>query len=140
LQEFLSEINKFTNNYDPEFPELSYKIELPMPLPAGYNIVGSCGQVIEVADYDYNIQYQSDVVFSLKDPTPDLEVTGLKINDGKKWSVSLKTTSTFRIDEPLTVTVVAKVRILCRLFISTYTRTELHVRNCSYTVPLQFMY
>lgn len=119
----MSKISNFSNKYKPKFPETSYEIELPMPLPAGYNIVGSCGQVIEVADYDYHNQYQSDVVFSLKDPTPDLEVTGLKI-DGKNWTVSLKTTSTFRIEEPLTVTVVAKVRMFCRLFISTYTRTE----------------
>jgi hypothetical protein len=38
--------------------------------------------------------------------------------------VILKTTNTFRIEVPLTVTLVARVSILCRLFISKYTPTE----------------
>jgi len=104
--EFRTEITNFKNRYPPEFPESVYEIELPMPLAAGYTIVGDCGTVIEVTDYDYHNLYQSDVIFSLKDPTADLEVSGLKI-DGKKWAVTLKTTSTFRIEEPLTVTLVA---------------------------------
>jgi hypothetical protein len=109
--------------YPPEFPEPSYEIKLPMPLPAGYTIVGECGKVIEVTDYDYNSKYDNDVMFSLKDTTEDLEVSAVK-SDGKKWAVILKTTNTFRIEEPLTVTLVAHVSILCRLFISMYTCTE----------------
>jgi hypothetical protein len=123
LQEFRAQITTFTNIYPPEFPESSYEIKLPMPLPAGYTIVGECGKVIEVTDFDYHNQYKSDVTFSLKDTTEDLEVTALK-GDGKNWTVILKTTNTFRIEEPLTVTLVAHVSILCRLFISKYTPTE----------------
>jgi len=104
--EFRTEITNFKNRYPPEFPESVYEIELPMPLPAGYTIVGDCGDVIEVTDYDYHIQYRSDVVFSLKDTTEDLEVSALKLV-GKKWAVILKTTNTFRIEEPLTITLIA---------------------------------
>jgi len=109
--------------YAPEFQESSYEIKLPMPLPAGYTIVGECGEVMEVTDYDYHNQYRSDVSFSLEGTTEDLEVSGSKIN-GKKWSVTLKTKNTLRIEEPLTVTLVAHVSIFCRLFISKYTPTE----------------
>jgi hypothetical protein len=123
LQEFRAEITNFTNTYAPKFPQTSYNITLPMPLPAGYTIFGDCGKVIEVTDYDYHSGYRSDVVFSLKDTTEDLEVTALK-SDGKKWAVILKTTNTFRIEEPLTVTLVADVSILYRLFISKYTLTQ----------------
>jgi predicted ribosome quality control (RQC) complex YloA/Tae2 family protein len=124
LQEFGAQITTFTNIYPPEFPESSYKIKLPVPLPAGYTIVGECGKVIEVTDYDYQSQqYRSDITFSLKDTTEDLEVTALK-RDGRNWAVILKTTNTFRIEEPLTVTLVADVSIFCRLFFSKYTPTE----------------
>jgi hypothetical protein len=117
LQELRAPITTFTNIYPPKFPESSYEITLPVPLPAGYTIVGECGEMIEVTDYDYHIRYMSDVTISLKDTTEDLEVNALK-RDGKKWAVILKTTNTFRIEEPLTVTLVAHVSILCRLFIS----------------------
>jgi hypothetical protein len=123
LQEFRAQIATFTNMYAPVFPESSYEIKLPMPLPAGYTIVGECGESIEVTDYDYNSRYNSDVVFSLKDTTEDLEVTSLK-TEGKKWAMILKTINTFRIAEPLTVTVVAHVSIFCMLFISKYTLKE----------------
>lgn len=119
LQEFLAEINTFTNGYAPKFPETIPEILLPMPLPAGYTIIGEGGEVIEVTDYDFNSLYDSSVEFSLDDTT-DLQVTSSK-SEGKKWAVILKTTSTFRIEEPLTLTLVAKVSILCRLFISKYT-------------------
>ena len=94
-----------------------------MPLPVDYTIFGECGENIEVTDYDYHSNYRSNVNFSLKDTTEDLNVTASKL-DGKKWAVILKTTNTLRIKEPLTVTVVAEVSILCRLFISKYTYTE----------------
>jgi hypothetical protein len=111
LQEFRAPINTFTNIYPPEFPETSYNITLPMPLSPGYTIVGECGEVIEVTDFDYrSSDYKSDVIFSLKDTTGDLVVTALK-RDGRKWAVILKTTNTFRIEEPLTVTLVATVSI-----------------------------
>ena len=119
LQEFVAEIDTFTNGYAPIFPEKIPEILLPMPLPAGYTIVGECGEEIEVTDYDFNVQYNSSVEFSLDDTT-DLQVTSSKSED-KKWAVILKTTSTFRIEEPLTVTLVATVSILNRLFISKYT-------------------
>jgi hypothetical protein len=109
--------------YPPEFPESSYEIKLPMPLPAGYPIVGECGETIEVTDYDFHNQYQSGVEFSLQGATEDLEVSAVK-SDGKKWAVILKTKNTFRIEEPLTLTLVARVSIFCRLFISKYTPTE----------------
>jgi hypothetical protein len=123
LQEFRTQISTFTNLYPPEFPESSYNIKLPMPLPAGYPIVGDCGIMINVADYDYHDQYRSDIVLSLKDPREDLVVTAGE-RDGKKWPVILKTKNTFRIEEPLTVTLVAEVSIFCRLFISKCTPTE----------------
>jgi hypothetical protein len=124
LQEFRAPITNLTNIYPPEFPKTSYNITLPMPLPAGFTIFGECGEVIEVIDYDYLSQrYESDVVFALKDTTEDLEVAALK-RDGKKWAVILKTTNTFRIEEPLTVTLVAHVSIFCTLFISKYTPTD----------------
>lgn len=123
LQEFRAKITTFTNIYPPEFPETSYDFKLPMPLPAGYTIVGECGNVIEVTDYDYHIAYESDVIFSLNDTTNNLEVSASK-RDGKNWAVILKTTNTFRIEEPLTVTLDAEVSIFCRLFISKYTCTE----------------
>ena len=123
LQEFRTQITNFKNRYAPEFPKSVYEIELPMPLRAGYTIVGECGEMIEVTDYDYHSQYRSDVVFSLKDATEDLEVSALKC-DGKKWAVILKTTNTFSIEEPLTITLIAHVSIFCRLFISKYTPTE----------------
>jgi hypothetical protein len=124
LQEFRAQISTFTNFYPPEFPELSYNIKLPMPLPAGYTIVGECGDsMIDVTDYDYHDHYRSNIVFSLKDRREDLNVTaGERV--GKKWPVILKTTNTFRIEEPLTVTLVAEVSIFCRLFISKFTHTE----------------
>jgi len=136
LQDFRTQITTFTNIYPPKFPESSYEITLPMPLPAGYTIVGECGEIIEVTDYDYHSRYLSDVSFSLKDTTEDLEVTALK-RDGKKWAVILKTTNTFRIEEPLTLTLVAEVSILCRLFIS-----KIHTyRNSIYrTVHIQYLY
>jgi hypothetical protein len=123
LQEFGAQITTFTNKYPPEFPESSYEIKLSMPLPAGYTIVGECGKVIEITDYDYNSKFESDVIFSLKDTTEDLEVAALK-RDGRKWAVILKTTNTFRIEKPLTVTLVAAVSIFCRLFVSKHTCTE----------------
>ena len=123
LQEFRTQISTFTNLYPPEFPESSYNITLPMPLPAGYTIVGDCGVLIDVTDYDYHIDYTSNIELSLKDPREDLVVTAGK-RVGKKWPVILKTTNTFRIEEPLTITLVAKVSIFCRLFISKCTPTE----------------
>jgi len=124
LQEFRAPINTFTNMYPPEFLETSYNIKLPMPLPAGFTIFGECGKMIEVIDYDYrSFDYKSDIVVSLNDTTEDLEVTALK-SDGRKWAVILKTTKTFRIEEPLTVNLDAHVCMLCRLFISKYTPTE----------------
>jgi hypothetical protein len=124
LQEFQVPITAFTNMYGPDFPESSYEITLPMPLPAGYTIFGECGEKIEVTDYDYNVQYRSDIVFSLNETREDLEVTSLKPPEGKKWAMILKTKNTFKIAEPLTVTVVAKVIIFCRMFISKYTLIE----------------
>jgi hypothetical protein len=97
-----------------------------MPLPAGYTIVGECGTVIEVTDYDYHNDYRSDVVFSLRDTMEDLEVTALK-SDSKKWAVILKTTNNFSIEEPLTVTLVAKVSILRSIF--TFHRSKLGYIN-----------
>ena len=123
LQEFRTQITNLTNRYNPKFSNSSYEIELPMPLPKGYTIVGGCGAVIKVTDYDYNSRYLSDVKFSLEDPTADFEVTGLKSN-GKDWDVILKTTNTFKIENSLTVTLVATVSIFCRVFISKYTPTE----------------
>lgn len=106
--EFRAQITNFTNKYPPEFQEPNYKIKLPMPLPAGYIIVGKGGEVmIEATDYDYNSQYKSGVIFSLRDPVEDLEVTTLE-REGKKWGVSLKTKNTFNIEEPLTITLVAR--------------------------------
>jgi hypothetical protein len=94
-----------------------------MPLPAGYTIVGDCGILIDVTDYDYHNDYMSNIVFSLKDPRADLVVTaGERV--GKKWPIILKTTNTFRIEEPLTVTLVAEVSIFCRLLISKCMPTE----------------
>ena len=120
LQEFRAQITNFTNEYPPEFQEPNYKIKLPMPLPAGYTIIGKGGEVIEATDYDYNSQYKSGVIFSLRDPVEDLEVTTLE-REGKKWGVSLKTKNTFKIEEPLTITLVAQVSIFSKLFNSKYT-------------------
>jgi hypothetical protein len=136
LQEFRVPITAFTNIYGPEFPESSYEIKLPMPLPAGYTIFGEFGKLLEVTDYDYNIQYKSNIVFSLNETTKDLEVASLK-TEGKKWAMILKTTNTFKIAEPLTVTVVAEVSKFCRMFIS---KKKLPLKNCSYTILLQFMF
>ncbi|PNF34960.1 hypothetical protein B7P43_G15616, partial [Cryptotermes secundus] len=101
--EFRAAIVTFTNGYDPVFPESHYDIEVPVPLPAGFTIIGDCGAAkIEAIDYDYNSQYMSSVTFSLNEAREDLEVFSEK-SDGKIWSVSLKTRQTFRIEEPLTL-------------------------------------
>jgi hypothetical protein len=94
-----------------------------MPLPAGYTIVGECGEVIEATDYDYNSQYVSDVKFVLSEESEqrdNFEVTALK-REGKKWGVSLQTKNTLKIEDPVTLTVVATVSVFCRLFDSKYT-------------------
>jgi hypothetical protein len=111
LQEFRAAIVTFTNGYDPVFPDSSYEIELTVPLPAGFTIIGDCGvTTIEATDFDYNSQYMSSVTFALNEARDDLEVFSKK-SDGKMWTVSLKTKQTFRIENPLTVILNAYVSL-----------------------------
>lgn len=111
FQEFRAAIVTFTNGYNPVFSEPRYNIELRVPLPAGYTIIGDCGVAqIEATDYDYNSQYMSSVAFSLNEARDDLEVFSKK-SDGKFWTVNLKTKQTFRIEEPLTLILNAYVSL-----------------------------
>jgi hypothetical protein len=86
-----------------------------VPLSAGSTIVGECGvAAIEATDSDYNNQYTSNVEFVLSEGVEKLEVSSKKI-DGKKWAVSLTTTETFRIEEPLTFVLTAYVSLFLML-------------------------
>jgi hypothetical protein len=115
LQEFRAGITTFTNGYEPIFTQPSYNITLPVPLPAGYTIVGECGAVeIEAEDFDYHNQYRSNVTFILGDEEAKyLQVSSVK-SDGKRWAVNLETTETFRDEQPLTFVLTACVSLfLC---------------------------
>ncbi|XP_021934574.1 cadherin EGF LAG seven-pass G-type receptor 2-like isoform X4 [Zootermopsis nevadensis] len=105
--EFRLSIDRFTNGYPPTFLESSYDISLVVPLPVGSTIIGDCGVTdIEVTDFDYNNQYPSQVEFVLSEAAEKLQVSSVKRN-GKKWAVSLKTTETFNIVQPLTFSLTA---------------------------------
>jgi hypothetical protein len=125
FQEFRTRIRSFTNGYEPIFPQSSYNIILPVPLPAAFTIIGDCGvTAIEAEDFDYNDQYNSNVEFVLSKEVEKLQVSSKK-SKGKNWSVSLTTTETFKIERPLTFNLTARVSLFLMFCFLTYAIHEM---------------